>query len=179
MTVGWLRKGIQFDKGYFKPGLDASKRSPPHIHHQRLLIPKHPDLLLAPRPGLFPQRQIKLPQQSREDEPHLVVRQVPADAVARAVAEGLVDVALVVEEVGGWVGGGGGEPAFGEEVGGAVPVEGRVEGGELGDADFGLWAGWLAWRDSFVLWLEECDLRPEGPSLLRLASCGPVVSAET
>lgn len=67
-------------------------------HHQRRLLPKPEDLLLMPVTTFLVQRQIKVPQQSRHNEAHLVVRQIPPNAISRAETKRPVDVSAVVVE---------------------------------------------------------------------------------
>jgi hypothetical protein len=47
---------------------------------------------------LLIQHQIEIPQQSRHDESHLVIRQIPTNTVSRSKAEGLVDLSFVIVE---------------------------------------------------------------------------------
>ena len=69
------------------------------MHPQRPLIPQNPHPLL-PQPisalhlGII-QLEIKVPQDLSEDEPHLGIRQLASDAVARSDAEGLGRLAPV------------------------------------------------------------------------------------
>ena len=106
---------------------------------QRELLPHHENLLLLPPPPGVHLLEIKLPEQIRQDQPHLQVREVAAEAVAGPEGEGV--------EGGPWGAGfgrlvGRGEPAVRVEFGGGVgEVEGGVVGGVAGAGDEGL-VGW-------------------------------------
>jgi hypothetical protein len=49
-----------------------------------------------PITALLVQRQIEIPQQSCHDETHLMIRQIPPNAISGSETERLVDVSTVV-----------------------------------------------------------------------------------
>ena len=87
------------------------------------------------------QRQVKFPQQPRQDHTHLVERQILADAVPRSEAKWFVDGSLVVEEWRIGIALSGGEPSLGKELPASVPVARGSESRELRNSDFGLLSG--------------------------------------
>lgn len=74
-------------------------------------------------------------QDAGGQQAHLGVGQVLADAIARAVAEGLEGVAVVVAEGFAVQRMGSRKPALGEELGSSVEVLGVLEGGPGVDVD--------------------------------------------
>lgn len=99
------------------------------LHHQRLLVPQHVHLLVHPVAALVAKLQVKVGQDRREEEPHLVLRHVLADAVPGAVGEGLDGLALVVGVLGV------AEPPLRDEAVGVLEVVRGVVGGVLVDGD--------------------------------------------
>jgi hypothetical protein len=82
-----------------------------------------------PIPTLFIQRQIKIPQQPCHYKSHLMIRQIPSNAVSGSEAERFMDISSVVVEGGGGVVCAFGKPAFWNEFFGAVEIALGVEGG--------------------------------------------------
>lgn len=66
--------------------------------HQRRLLPQRIRLLLIPLPALLAKLQIKVPENSRQNQAHFVVRQVLADAVPRTIREWLQHVSFIIVE---------------------------------------------------------------------------------
>ena len=101
------------------------------LDRQPPLLPQTIDILPTPVPTLLTQLKVKVPDHAGQDEAHLHVGQVLADAVARAHGEGLQDGAAVVGELRGR----GVEPALGDEGQGAGEVGRGGEGRPVVDAD--------------------------------------------
>lgn len=75
----------------------VSESSALDLDEQWWLIPQDPDLLVNPTSTLGLELYIEFPHQSGEDEPHLVVCEIPSNAVPGPKAEGFVDASTIME----------------------------------------------------------------------------------
>jgi hypothetical protein len=111
-----------------------------YLHQQPLLIPNQMRRLIQPILALHLPRKlhIKMPQQIRHDQSHLMKCQPHADAISRPHGEGLEYLLLVGGIERSVEGMGGGKPAFRGECGRRAEVEWMMVGCVVGDADFDL-----------------------------------------